>query len=162
MTAKEQVWIADDDSAIRWVIEKSLACAEISCSSFASGDRLWQALEVERPRVILSDVRMPGTGGISLLARIQRRFPEVPVIIMTAHSDLDSAVTAYQAGASEYLPKPFDVDELIALVKRALALGESQNPAEKSEPDTAAPEIIGAAPPCRRYSAPSAAYPVHP
>ena len=146
MTAQEQVWIVDDDSAIRWVIEKSLASAEITCSSFASADSLWQALEVEQPQVILSDVRMPGTDGISLLERIQRHFPELPVIIMTAHSDLDSAVSAYQAGAFEYLPKPFDVDEVIALVQRALARTESQILAEKSQSDIATPEIIGEAP----------------
>ncbi|MBM7072784.1 nitrogen regulation protein NR(I) [Shewanella sp. 202IG2-18] len=146
MQAQEQVWIVDDDSAIRWVIEKSLASESISCSSFSSADSVWQALEVEQPQAILSDVRMPGTDGISLLERIQRHFPDLPVIIMTAHSDLDSAVTAYQAGAFEYLPKPFDIDEVIALVKRALARSQTQPKSEPEVTDVVTPEIIGEAP----------------
>ena len=146
MTAQEQVWIVDDDSAIRWVIEKSLASANIRCSSFASADSLWQALEVEQPSVIVSDVRMPGTDGISLLERLQRHFPKLPVIIMTAHSDLDSAVSAYQAGAFEYLAKPFDVDDVIALVERALAHSDAKHEADTSDSTIATPEIIGAAP----------------
>ncbi len=146
MIAKEQVWVVDDDSAIRWVIEKSLASVEISCNSFASADSLWQALRVEQPKVILSDVRMPGINGIDLLERIQRHYPDIPVIIMTAHSDLESAVTAYQAGAFEYLPKPFDVDDVIAFVQQALARSDSQNKTQKIPSDIATPEIIGEAP----------------
>ena len=146
MNASEQVWVVDDDSAIRWVIEKSLASANISCNSFASAESLWQALDVEQPHVILSDIRMPGTDGITLLERIQRHYPELPVIIMTAHSDLDSAVTAYQSGAFEYLPKPFDVDDVIGLVQQALARSESKATSSEPQEDVVTPEIIGAAP----------------
>ncbi len=110
----EQVWILDDDSSIRWVLERALQGAKLSCASFAAAESLWQALEISQPRVIVSDIRMPGTDGLTLLERIGLHYPHIPVIIMTAHSDLDSAVSAYQAGAFEYLPKPFDIDEAIA------------------------------------------------
>ncbi|MGS0728074.1 response regulator, partial [Shewanella sp. 0m-11] len=114
----EQVWILDDDSSIRWVLEKALQSAKFSCASFAAAESLWQALEMAQPQVIVSDIRMPGTDGLTLLERLQNHYPHIPVIIMTAHSDLDSAVSAYQAGAFEYLPKPFDIDEAISLVDR--------------------------------------------
>lgn len=102
----EKVWVLDDDSSIRWVVERALKGAKISCASFAAAESLWQALEQTQPQVIISDIRMPGTDGLTLLDRLQLHYPHIPVIIMTAHSDLDSAVSAYQAGAFEYLPKP--------------------------------------------------------
>lgn len=143
----EQVWILDDDSSIRWVLERALAGAKISCASFAAAESLWQALDSSRPKVIVSDIRMPGTDGLTLLERLQLHYPEIPVIIMTAHSDLDSAVSAYQAGAFEYLPKPFDIDEAIALVERALAhVKEQVQTAPTPEPELKTPEIIGEAP----------------
>ena len=138
----EKVWVLDDDSSIRWVVERALKGAKISCISFAAAESLWQALEQAQPQVIISDIRMPGTDGLTLLDRLQLHYPHIPVIIMTAHSDLDSAVSAYQAGAFEYLPKPFDIDEAIGLVERALSHAKEQSPKAKSQPEVKAPEII--------------------
>ncbi|WP_338726059.1 nitrogen regulation protein NR(I) [Shewanella baltica] len=146
MRISEQVWILDDDSSIRWVLEKALQGAKLSTASFAAAESLWQALEISQPHVIVSDIRMPGTDGLSLLERLQVHYPHIPVIIMTAHSDLDSAVSAYQAGAFEYLPKPFDIDEAISLVERALTHATEQNPAPAQEAQVKTPEIIGEAP----------------
>ncbi len=142
----EKVWVLDDDSSIRWVVERALKGAKISCASFAAAESLWQALEQTQPQVIISDIRMPGTDGLTLLDRLQLHYPHIPVIIMTAHSDLDSAVSAYQAGAFEYLPKPFDIDEAIGLVERALSHAKEQSPKVTSQPEVKAPEIIGEAP----------------
>ncbi|MCG9729502.1 nitrogen regulation protein NR(I) [Shewanella sp. Isolate13] len=143
----EQVWILDDDSSIRWVLEKALQSAKFSCASFAAAESLWEALEMAQPQVIVSDIRMPGTDGLTLLERLQNHYPHIPVIIMTAHSDLDSAVSAYQAGAFEYLPKPFDIDEAISLVERALThANEQSSTITAEEPLVATPEIIGEAP----------------
>ena len=146
MRISEQVWILDDDSSIRWVLEKALQGAKLSTASFAAAESLWQALEISQPHVIVSDIRMPGTDGLSLLERLQVHYPHIPVIIMTAHSDLDSAVSAYQAGAFEYLPKPFDIDEAISLVERALTHATEQSPAPAQETQVKTPEIIGEAP----------------
>jgi len=115
MPRPTKVWIADDDNSIRWVLEKTLSQAGIDNESFADADELLAQIGNEQPDVIISDIRMPGTDGLALLAQINERFPELPVIITTAHSDLDSAVTSYQRGAFEYLPKPFDLDEVIAV-----------------------------------------------
>ncbi|GIU13069.1 nitrogen regulation protein NR(I) [Shewanella sp. c952] len=143
----EQVWVLDDDSSIRWVLEKSLKSANLSSASFAAAESLWDALEMAEPKVIVSDIRMPGTDGLTLLERLQSHYPHIPVIIMTAHSDLDSAVSAYQAGAFEYLPKPFDIDEAISLVERAITHANEQNSCNTAaEPVIATPEIIGEAP----------------
>jgi two-component system nitrogen regulation response regulator GlnG len=141
------VWIIDDDRSIRWVLEKALQSADISVRAFASGDAALQALSRDTPDTIISDIRMPGTDGLALLANLHAHHPSVPVIIMTAHSDLDSAVAAYQGGAFEYLPKPFDVDEAVAVAQRALAHAQEQT-TDPSPPDTPAlrTEIIGEAP----------------
>ncbi|QSX29910.1 MULTISPECIES: nitrogen regulation protein NR(I) [Shewanella] len=146
MSISEQVWILDDDSSIRWVLEKALKGARLTTASFAAAESLWQALELSQPQVIISDIRMPGTDGLTLLQRLGLHYPNIPVIIMTAHSDLDSAVSAYQAGAFEYLPKPFDIDEAIALVERALTHANEQSPAPVVEERLKTPEIIGEAP----------------
>jgi len=146
MSITEQVWVLDDDSSIRWVVERALKGASISSASFAAAESLWDALEQAQPKVIISDIRMPGTDGLSLLERIQIHYPHIPVIIMTAHSDLDSAVSAYQAGAFEYLPKPFDIDEAIALVERALTHSTEHASITPEEVKVKAPEIIGEAP----------------
>jgi len=146
MSITEQVWVLDDDSSIRWVVERALKGASISSASFAAAESLWDALEQAQPKVIISDIRMPGTDGLSLLERIQIHYPHIPVIIMTAHSDLDSAVSAYQAGAFEYLPKPFDIDEAIALVERALTHSTEHASVTPEEVKVKAPEIIGEAP----------------
>jgi two-component system nitrogen regulation response regulator GlnG len=144
----EKVWILDDDNAIRWVLEKALQSAKLTTASFAAAESLWQALEISQPQVIISDIRMPGTDGLTLLNRLQLHYPQIPVIIMTAHSDLDSAVSAYQAGAFEYLPKPFDIDEATTLVERALAHSNEQSITSVSQVETSVktPEIIGEAP----------------
>ena len=120
MTEANQVWVIDDDRSIRWVLEKALTKAGMQVTSFSSANGVMEALERNQPEVIVSDVRMPGMDGFALMEKIKASYPELPVIIMTAHSDLDSAVSAYHSGAFEYLPKPFDVDEVTSLVQRAL------------------------------------------
>ncbi|WP_299003446.1 nitrogen regulation protein NR(I) [uncultured Shewanella sp.] len=143
----EQVWILDDDTSIRWVLERAIQSIPLTCASFAAAESLWQALEMSQPQVIISDIRMPGTDGLTLLERLKSHYPHIPVIIMTAHSDLDSAVSAYQAGAFEYLPKPFDIDEATALIERALSHSNDQEHNKKQqEPIINTPEIIGEAP----------------
>ena len=143
----EQVWIVDDDSSIRWVLEKAFANANISAASFDSADNLLIALDHNQPEVIISDIRMPNIDGMTLLNRISEQYPLLPVIIMTAHSDLDSAVNAYQGGAFEYLPKPFDIDEAVALTKRALTHAREQSAQQQQKDDSqASVGIIGEAP----------------
>ena len=144
----EQVWVLDDDSSIRWVLEKALSSASISVASFAAAESLWEALSHEQPNVIVSDVRMPDTDGMELLTRVQQHYPEIPVIIITAHSDLDSAVSAYQSGAFEYLPKPFDIDDALGLITRAIehSLEQTKRTRKSTSQQTTAPEIIGEAP----------------
>lgn len=143
----EQVWIVDDDSSIRWVLERALQNAGISVASFDNAKNLLIALDHSQPEVIISDIRMPEIDGMALLNEINQRFPELPVIIMTAHSDLDSAVNAYQGGAFEYLPKPFDIDEAVSLSKRALSHAQELKANSTSEESSQiAAGIIGEAP----------------
>ena len=144
----EQVWVLDDDSSIRWVLEKALDSANLTNASFAAAESLWQALQHEQPSVVVSDVRMPETDGMVLLQRMQQHYPDIPVIIITAHSDLDSAVSAYQSGAFEYLPKPFDIDEAISLIQRAIDHSNEQRRRSKKVKivTSETPEIIGEAP----------------
>ncbi|MFA0485877.1 nitrogen regulation protein NR(I) [Vibrio sp. 10N.222.55.B11] len=146
--SKGYVWVVDDDSSIRWVVEKTLSSADIKCETFADAESVLLALERETPDVLVSDIRMPGINGIELLHQVHQRSPDLPVIIMTAHSDLDAAVNAYQKGAFEYLPKPFDIDETLTLVERAIAHSQEKKREQASEvvEDTNAPEIIGEAP----------------
>ncbi len=146
MNQQGNIWIVDDDRSIRWVLEKALSAEGLYIDVFETADSLLSRLEVDAPDAIISDIRMPGTDGLQLLERIQESHPEVPIIIMTAHSDLDSAVASYQGGAFEYLPKPFDVDEAVALTKRALAhaLEQREQVAEQVMEDST--EIIGEAP----------------
>lgn len=146
--SKGYVWVVDDDSSIRWVMEKTLSSANIKCDTFSDAESVLLALERESPDVLVSDIRMPGIDGIELLRQVHERSPDLPVIIMTAHSDLDAAVNAYQKGAFEYLPKPFDVDETLTLVERAITHSQEQR-REQANADTSeynAPEIIGEAP----------------
>ena len=146
MQRQSKVWVVDDDSSIRWVLERALNQAGIDNESFGDADQLLQRIEIEQPDVIISDIRMPGTDGLALLSRINDSHPELPVIITTAHSDLDSAVESYQRGAFEYLPKPFDLDEVIAITERALAQAREKqgvSPVLEELPET---EIIGEAP----------------
>ncbi len=143
----EPVWIVDDDSSIRWVLQKALEAANIPCFSFENPQDLLLQLETEQPpEVIVSDIRMPQMDGIVLLREVHKRFENIPVIIMTAHSDLDSAVKAYQSGAFEYLPKPFDIDEAVNLVRRALTHVREQSTKNQPPELVKATEIIGEAP----------------
>lgn len=140
-----EVWVVDDDRSIRWVLEKALAKGGFQVESFDSPERILDVLGNSQPDVILSDIRMPGMDGLELLGRIHQRSPDLPVIIMTAHSDLDSAVKAYDVGAFEYLPKPFDVQEAVALVARAIASRETAAPRGGGSAESAG-GIIGKAP----------------
>ena len=140
----DTVWVVDDDRSIRWVLEKALAREGIPHQSFASAYEVMQALALSQPQVLVSDIRMPGESGLALLAEVKERHPQVPIIIMTAYSDLDSAVAAFQGGAFEYLPKPFDVDHALALIRRA-AVEARQAPAAVAAPGES-PEILGQAP----------------
>lgn len=143
----ESVWIVDDDSSIRWVLQKALQAANISCLSFENPeDLLLQLQSGQEPEVIISDIRMPQMDGMALLNEVHVSHPMMPVIIMTAHSDLDSAVNAYQKGAFEYLPKPFDIDEAVTLTQRALAHAREQSTASNVQQDDVVTEIIGEAP----------------
>ena len=142
------VWIVDDDKAIRWVLEKALSRAGISWRSFASADDAWAALESgDVPAAVLSDIRMPGLDGLTFLDRLRERLPQVAVVIMTAHADLDSAVTSFQSGAFEYLPKPFDIEQAVQLTQRALA--QNSDPSAEKNVATAQvdlPALYGQAP----------------
>ena len=143
----EPVWIVDDDSSIRWVLQKALQAANIPCFSFENPQDLLLQLETgQPPEVIVSDIRMPQMDGMALLKEVHKRFENIPVIIMTAHSDLDSAVNAYQSGAFEYLPKPFDIDEAVNLVQRALTHAREQSSKNQPPELVKATEIIGEAP----------------
>ncbi len=145
MTSHERVWIIDDDRSIRWVLERALKKAEIDVVAFENASGVLDALSEGQPDAIITDIRMPGMDGLHLLERIHDDYPELPVIVMTAHSDLDSAVSAYGGGAFEYLPKPFDVDEAVDLAKRACHLNR-RNGANLEAQMEEAPEIIGEAP----------------
>src|SRR3954467_2069150 len=137
------VWIIDDDRSIRWVFEKALTRENIAFKTFASAREALSALTDETPQVVVSDIRMPGESGLELLQRAKARYANLPVIIMTAYSDLESAVTAFQGGAYEYLPKPFDVDHAVDLIRRAVE--ESMRQETAAEVSEAAPEILGQA-----------------
>ena len=139
------VWIVDDDRSIRWVLEKALAREGIPYKTFASAYEVLQALAVSQPQVLVSDIRMPGESGLSLLHKVKERCPHLPVIVMIAYSDLDSAVAAFQGGAFEYLPKPFDVDHALALIRRATTETPTSPPSSGSAP-AEAPEMLGQAP----------------
>ena len=138
------VWIVDDDRSIRWVLEKALARDDIPYKSFVSAAEVLEALATNEPSVLVSDIRMPGESGLVLLDKVKARFPQLRVIVMTAYSDLDSAVAAFHGGAYEYLPKPFDVDHAVALIRRAMAESPVQAPVESAT--AATPEMLGQAP----------------
>jgi two-component system nitrogen regulation response regulator GlnG len=143
----EAVWIIDDDSSIRWVLQKALNTADIASCCFENPhDLLLQLKSGQVPEVIISDVKMPQMDGLTLLNEIHEQYPDLPVIIMTAHSDLDSAVNAYQSGAFEYLPKPFDITEAVSLTQRALAHVKESKQVVHADDAKLQSEIIGAAP----------------
>ena len=135
------VWIIDDDRSIRWVFEKALAREDIAFKVFGSAQEALQALASSTPQVVVSDIRMPGGSGLDLLQKMKAQHPTLPVIIMTAYSDLESAVAAFQGGAFEYLPKPFDVDHAIDLIRRAMQ--ESLRQDDVAEVTQESPEILG-------------------
>jgi len=138
------VWIVDDDASIRWVLERALKQAGVQATAFEDADAVLAALRHEEPDVLVTDIRMPGRSGLDLLEEIRAKRPRLPVIVMTAHSDLDSAVAAYQGGAFEYLPKPFDIDQAVDLVRRAATQTvRTQDTAMESR---RIPEMLGHAP----------------
>lgn len=141
-----RIFVIDDDSSIRWVLDKALTSAGMQVADFESAESALKAISREEPAVIVTDIRMPGMDGLELLDRIGEQYTDIPVIIMTAHSDLDSAVAAYKGGAFEYLPKPFDVDDAVALVNRAIELRKQQSVNVQRAETPAATEIIGKAP----------------
>ncbi|HPX89546.1 MAG TPA: sigma 54-interacting transcriptional regulator, partial [Methylophilaceae bacterium] len=138
------IWIIDDDKSIRWVFEKALTRTDLDYKTFSSVAEALNMLEREQPQVVVSDIRMPNGSGLDFLTEIKQKYPDIPVIIMTAYSDLESAVAAFQGGAFEYLAKPFDVDQAIDVIKRAV----EESTREYTEKVTleATPEIIGQAP----------------
>ena len=137
------VWIVDDDESVRWVLEQALTLADMSPRSFASGNSLFAALRDEQPDVIITDIRMPDMSGLELMEQLAHSHADIPVIVITAFSDLDSAVAAYQGGAFEYLPKPFDIDETVALVSKA-ARQKGGEPIPSGPPQ--GPRMVGQAP----------------
>ena len=143
--SKDTVWVVDDDRSIRWVLEKAFKQADMEVKSYEQADSVLKALNNAQPDAIISDIRMPGMDGLELLSRIHSRYPDLPVIIITAHTDLDAAVSAYQGGAFEYLPKPFDVDEAVELTRRAVK-HHREISGEREELVQEETEIIGEAP----------------
>lgn len=139
------IWIVDDDQSIRWVLERALKQTNLNTRSFTNGAQVLKALAKEQPDVIITDIRMPEIDGLALMQKLDQQHPDIPVIIMTAHSDLDSAVSAYQGGAFEYLAKPFDIDDATSLVQRACKTKSAASP-QTSAQQNIANEIIGAAP----------------
>ena len=138
------IWIVDDDQSIRFVLEKALAREDFAVRSFTNPRDVLAALEDDAPQVLVSDIRMPGGSGIELLTKVKERHPGLPVIIMTAYSDLDSAVSAFQGGAFEYLPKPFDLPKAVELIRRAV--DESMREEVRDERGAQMPEMLGQAP----------------
>ncbi len=145
MPAEPQVWLADDDPSMLWVLERALQRAGLAVRGFDSGDALLAELARERPDAVVTDVRMPGSDGLSVMARIEREYPDLPVVVMTAHSDLDTTVAAFESGAFEYLAKPFDIDEAVALVRRACDSGRSAEGAGES-PIAGTNQLVGQSP----------------
>ena len=144
MARPDMVWIIDDDQSIRWVLQKALEQAGFSVRAFDSANEIGELLDRTQPNAIITDIRMPGLTGLDLLSLIQTKAPEIPVIVTTAYTDLESAVASYRRGAFEYMPKPFDVDEAVSLVQRALEHRRRRR--EEPVENEAVPEIIGAAP----------------
>ena len=145
MTNTENVWVIDDDRSIRWVLEKAFKQSGINVELFENANGILDRLSLRQPDAILTDIRMPGMDGLALLDQVNKDYPHLPILIMTAHSDLDSAVAAYQGGAFEYLPKPFDVDDAVELVSRAIQQSKTRQQAPVINGSSHSPEIIGEA-----------------
>ena len=148
------IWIVDDDQSIRFVLEKALLRENLPTRSFTNATEVLKALsdtpESEGPQILVSDIRMPGGSGLDLLEKVKQRYPALPVIIMTAFSDLDSAVAAFQGGAFEYLPKPFDLPKAVELIRRAV--DESVREEVLDDRVTQMPEMLGQARRERRFA----------
>ena len=146
--SRNKIWVIDDDRAMRWVLEKTFKEEGFDVTSFEEAQSALDQLSLDAPDVILTDIRMPGIDGLTFLAKVKANYPDLPVIIMTAHSDLESAVSSYQTGAFEYLPKPFDIDEALALVNRAILhiTKMQQQESAKTIPPIQSTEIIGESP----------------
>lgn len=140
------VWVVDDDQSVRWVLEKALRQADMAPRSFERAEHLLEAIEHSTPDVLLTDVRMPGMSGIALLGRLREFSPDLPIIVITAHSDLENAVAAYKGGAFEYLPKPFDIDEAVELVHKAARKNGFGADTRASQKANSIPSLIGQAP----------------
>ena len=138
-----QVWVLDDDKSIRWVFEKALAKANITFECFSNTNEAINKFNHEKPQAIISDIRMPGESGIEFLSKVKNKFPQIPIIIMTAYSDLDTAVTAFQKGAFEYIAKPFDINKVVSIIEQALESISKKNIDDEVLGDL--PEIIGQA-----------------
>jgi len=139
------IWVVDDDQSVRWVLDKALRQAGMEVRSFERAEHVLEAMQTGTPDVLITDVRMPGMTGIALLERLHEQAPALPIIVITAHSDLENAVAAYRGGAFEYLPKPFDIDEAIGLVNKAARQNGSVDTNERVAPQPI-PSIIGQAP----------------
>ena len=146
MSKANNVWIVDDDKSIRWVLERALSRSGMNVDVFTDAEALLTRLESDVPDVIVSDIRMPGIDGLEMLAKIVELHPKLPVIITTAHSDLDNAVSSYQRGAFEYLPKPFDIDDAVAMTRRALDYADENDSGAIDNSDNEPTEMIGQAP----------------
>ncbi len=144
MNSALRVWLVDDDASIRWVLERALKSGGMTPRVFEAAEPALEALRGDAPDVLLTDIRMPGLSGLDLVRRLHETRPQLPIIVMTAHADLDNAVSAYESGAFEYLPKPFDIDQVVELVRRAAQ--SSAKPSLSSTDDTPMPELLGKAP----------------
>ena len=146
MSTANRVWVADDEKSIRWVLDKALSKEGINVTCFESAEDLLTEMDSGQPDVVVSDIRMGGIDGLALLSQLREQHPDLPVIVMTAHSDLDSAVASIQGGAFEYIPKPFEVDEAVSIVKRALIEHTRATSSPAAQPQQQPAEIIGKAP----------------
>lgn len=158
--SRNKIWVIDDDRAMRWVLEKTFKEEGLDVTSFEEAQSALDQLSLEAPDVILTDIRMPGIDGLTFLGKVKHSYPDLPVIIMTAHSDLESAVSSYQTGAFEYLPKPFDIDEALALVNRAILhiTKLQQQESAKRLHQFNLPKLLVNRLPCRKCFVPLAVY----
>lgn len=145
MNSTSELWIVDDDPSIRWVLERAMTKAGLTTRMFESAEEVLSNLRKQQPAALLSDIHMPGMDGLALMREVRTRYPSLPVVIMTAHSDLDSAVSSFEGGAFDYLPKPFDTDEAVSLVRRAIDSGVARADASIAASGES-PGIIGQSP----------------
>jgi len=141
----KNIWVLDDDKSIRWVFEKALGKENLAYKTFSNTNEAINQFNHETPSVIVSDIRMPGESGLTFLTKVKAKFPEIPIIIMTAYSDLDTAVSAFKSGAFEYIAKPFDIDKVVEIIRQAISESVKQKDVHETSEDVF-PEIIGQAP----------------